>query len=88
LMAARDAELLDLTEAELLSDGYVFLSRLRNRLFLLVGRPVDALPDRPERMEALGISLGFGSQPRQELEEAYLRTTRRVRRVTEPIIYG
>jgi hypothetical protein len=62
--------------------------RLRNRLFFQFGRPVDALPNRPEDLEALGKAMGFVAQPRQELEETYLRLTRRARRITEPLIYG
>jgi hypothetical protein len=54
----------------------------------MVARPTDALPPRPEGLEALGVAMGFTEQPRQELEEHYLRTTRRVRRVAERLIYG
>jgi hypothetical protein len=32
--------------------------------------------------------MGYMDQPRQELEEDYLRTTRRVRNVAERLIYG
>lgn len=88
LEAARAAGLIGGGEARWLADGYTFLSRLRNRLYLMAGRGVDVLPIKPERLEALGIAMGFSEQPRQELEEAYLRITRRVRRVAEPIIYG
>jgi len=88
LEAARSAGLLDDSAARMLSESYSFLSKLRNRLFLLVGRPIDALPPQPERMEAVGIAMGYKDQPRQELEEEYLRTTRRTRRIAEPMIFG
>ena len=88
LEAARRAQLLDDGAAGLLRDSYVFLSKLRNRLYLMVGRPVDALPPQPERMEALAIAMGYTDQPRQELEEEYMRLTRRTRRIAEPIIFG
>ena len=88
LEAARRAELLDDGASSLLKESYVFLSKLRNRLYLLVGRPIDALPPQPERMEALGVAMGYTDQPRQELEEEYLRLTRRTRRVAEPLIFG
>jgi hypothetical protein len=32
--------------------------------------------------------MGYQEQPRQELEEAYLRITRRARRSAEALIYG
>jgi glutamate-ammonia-ligase adenylyltransferase len=77
-----DAESLQLAEA------YGFLTKARNRMFFMAGRPQDALPARPEDVEALGIAMGYADQPRQELEEDYLRLTRRARKVAEQIIYG
>ncbi|MDQ3963644.1 MAG: bifunctional [glutamine synthetase] adenylyltransferase/[glutamine synthetase]-adenylyl-L-tyrosine phosphorylase [Actinomycetota bacterium] len=87
LAAARDAGLLNEGDTNVLVDSYRFLARLRNRYFLLLGRPVDALSNKPEELEALGISMGFEDQPRQELEETFLRTSRRVRRLCEPLIF-
>ena len=75
-------------DAAHLAEAYRFVGRARNRLFFLAGRPVDALPNKPENLEALGIALGFTDQPRQEVEEAYLRVTRRARRVAERVLYG
>ncbi len=86
--AARKEGLVAEDAARHLSEGYSFLMRLRNRLFFMVARPTDALPAKPEDLEALGVALGFTDQPRQEIEEAYLRVTRRARRVCEPLIYG
>lgn len=88
LGVARKAGLLPDSDAQILSDAYRFLIRMRNRLFLLYGRPVDALPVKPEELEALGVAMGFTDQPRQQMEEAYLKITRRARRVSEPLIYG
>ena len=88
LDAARRSGLLGYEDALVLSDAYSFVSRARNRLFLLAGRPVDVLPTKPEELEALGVALGFHEQPRQEAEEVYLRVTRRARRVAERIIFG
>jgi [glutamine synthetase] adenylyltransferase / [glutamine synthetase]-adenylyl-L-tyrosine phosphorylase len=85
---ARKADLLAPDEAAELTTAYGFLASLRNRLFLIFGRPVDALPVQPERMEALGIAMGYRQAPRQELEEDFLRLTRRTRRLTERLIFG
>lgn len=85
---ARVAEVISEDDARHLIDAYSFLSRLRNRLFFIAGRPVDALPTKPEELEALGISLGFTDQPRQELEEAFLKMTRRSRIVCERVVFG
>ncbi len=88
LSAARAAELLTEAQAASLRAAYVFSNSARNRLFFLTGRPVDALPVKPEDLEALGIAMGYRSQPRQELEETHLRVTRRARKVAEAFIYG
>jgi glutamate-ammonia-ligase adenylyltransferase len=87
LDGARALGLMSDEDAGRLRETYEFLMRLRNRLFFFAGRPTDALPVRPEDLEALGVAMGFGNQPRQELEEHYLRLTRRARRVAEPLIY-
>ena len=88
LVAARGAGLIGVEEALRLEETYSLLMGIRNRLFFQSGRPVDALPSKPEELEALGKAMGFTDQPRQELEETYLRATRRARRITEPLIYG
>jgi glutamate-ammonia-ligase adenylyltransferase len=88
LRIARDEDLLSEDDARRLGEAYIWLMRLRNRLFFLSGRPTDALPPTPEGLEALGIAMGYREQPRQELEEAYLRFTRRARRSAESLIYG
>ncbi|HEY7874543.1 MAG TPA: bifunctional [glutamine synthetase] adenylyltransferase/[glutamine synthetase]-adenylyl-L-tyrosine phosphorylase [Actinomycetota bacterium] len=88
LEGAVRAGLIGESDGRLLSSSYAWLARLRNRLFFMIARPVDALPAKPEELESLGIAMGFDDQPRQELEEHYLGTTRRVRRVAERLIYG
>ncbi len=86
--AVRREGFVDDDDARMLLAAYGFLMRLRNRLFFMFGRPTDALPVKPEDLEALGIAMGFEDQPRQEVEEEYLRVTRRARKVCEPLIYG
>lgn len=88
LTAAESHDLMPATDAQQLRAAYLFLSGLRNRLFFLTGRPVDVLPARPEDLEALGVAMGYRDQPRQELQEDYLRITRRTRKVAEHYIFG
>jgi [glutamine synthetase] adenylyltransferase / [glutamine synthetase]-adenylyl-L-tyrosine phosphorylase len=87
MAAAEQQELMSGSDARQLRAAYTFLSTLRNRLFWLTGRPGDVLPVIPEDLEALAIAMGYRSQPRQELEEDYLRLTRRARKVAERYIY-
>ncbi|MDQ4026000.1 MAG: bifunctional glutamine-synthetase adenylyltransferase/deadenyltransferase, partial [Actinomycetota bacterium] len=79
-----------LTDAEALrlAETYRFLTKARNRMFFLAGRPQDSLPAKPEELEALGVAMGYTDQPRQEVEEDYLRLTRRARAVAQRVIYG
>ena len=87
LDAAAELDLLPESDYRPLRIAYTFLSTLRNRLFWLTGRPGDVLPVKPEDLEALGIAMDYEAQPRQELEEDYLRITRRARKVAERYIY-
>lgn len=88
LHAARSARLVSEESASRLQETYEFLYSLRNRMFLMSGLSRDTLPTKPEELEALGVAMGFKDQPRQRLEEHYLRLTRRARKVAEPLIYG
>ena len=83
-----DADLLDHQDATWLRDGYHFLSRLRNRLYLLRQRNVDTLPSSHADLDLLARSLGYGRGGWQELESDHLRHARHVRRVTERLFYG
>ncbi|MGH2751485.1 MAG: bifunctional [glutamine synthetase] adenylyltransferase/[glutamine synthetase]-adenylyl-L-tyrosine phosphorylase [Actinomycetota bacterium] len=88
LTAAEGLGLMPGPDAHTLRHAYMWLSSLRNRLFFLTGRPTDVLPVKPEDLEALGIAMGYTNQPRQELEEEYLRVTRRTRSVAERYVFG
>jgi glutamate-ammonia-ligase adenylyltransferase len=87
LDAAEELSHMPQSDVHQLRSAYTFLSSLRNRLFWLTGRPGDVLPVKPEDLEALAIAMGYHDQPRQELEEEYLRVTRRARKVAERYIY-
>jgi len=87
LDVAAELGLMPQSDVQRLRSAYTFLSSLRNRLFWLTGRPGDVLPVKPEDLEALAIAMGYHEQPRQELEEDYLRITRRARKVAERYIY-
>jgi glutamate-ammonia-ligase adenylyltransferase len=88
LLGLRSSGLISDVDGARLEEAYRFIAKLRNRLFFMTGRPNDVLPVKPEDLEALGVALGYSSQPRQELEEDYLRITRRARKIAEPLIYG
>lgn len=87
LRAATELGLVPDEDAARLREAFTFLMELRNRIFFLFSKPVDALPTKPEELEALGIAMGLTGQPRQEVEETFLRVTRRARKVAHALIY-
>ncbi|MFN2388376.1 MAG: bifunctional [glutamine synthetase] adenylyltransferase/[glutamine synthetase]-adenylyl-L-tyrosine phosphorylase [Actinomycetota bacterium] len=88
LQGAIDAGVIGEPDGRRLLEGYLFLARMRDRLFFMLGRPQDVLPVKPEELEALGVAMGYRDQPRQEVEERFLGITRRIRKIAEPLIYG
>ena len=59
LSALAGLRLLDNAEADTLTETYLFLTRLRNLLWLQSGRSVDVLPDDAQRRSILARSLGY-----------------------------
>ncbi|WP_402464688.1 bifunctional [glutamine synthetase] adenylyltransferase/[glutamine synthetase]-adenylyl-L-tyrosine phosphorylase [Isoptericola aurantiacus] len=91
LAAAEEAGLLGEEEAYCLREAWLLASRLRSALVLFsgkVGGPrADILPHDAWALSGLASLLGdVGSGV--ELEELYLRTTRRARTVVERVVYG
>lgn len=88
LDALEDAELLELRDVTWLRDGYRFVTRLRNRLYLLRQRDVDVQPESTRTLEVLARSLGYPRGGWQQLEEDRRRHARHVRQVCERAFYG
>jgi [glutamine synthetase] adenylyltransferase / [glutamine synthetase]-adenylyl-L-tyrosine phosphorylase len=76
---------IDPGDAAVLAESYRFCEATRNRLFLVRGRPGDALPAPGHQLTALARSLGTTAP---DLRDQYRRLTRRARRVTERLFYG
>ncbi len=81
------AGLLEAGDGAVLERAHRFCSRVRNRLYLQTGKPVDALPADPDEVTRLALSLGYESAPRSSLREEYRRVTRRARRIIEARFY-
>ena len=84
----QDDGLIDHGDAEWLREGYRFLSRLRNRLYLLRHRDVDVIPSSHAQVDTLARAMGYGRGGWQDLEEDRRRHARHVRRVCERLFYG
>jgi [glutamine synthetase] adenylyltransferase / [glutamine synthetase]-adenylyl-L-tyrosine phosphorylase len=87
LDSLQDLSLLDHQDAQWLRDGHRFLSRVRDRLYLLRQRDVDVLPLAVAQLELLARSLGYGRGGWQELDEDRRRYARHVRQVTDRLFY-
>jgi glutamate-ammonia-ligase adenylyltransferase len=87
LTALADAGLLDVGDADILLEAYRFCERARNALYLVTGRPNDALPSGRDAVR-LARLLGYLHRPEAELRDDYRRVTRRARRVVERVFYG
>ena len=89
IAAAADMALLDLEQARWLVDAFRFLNHTRNVLYLIRGRPQDALPQEADEVEVLARALGYAAPgARVQFLEDYRRITRRCRRVCETVFYG
>ncbi len=88
LAASVAAGLIDETDAELLREAWRLASRLRSAITLQTGRTSDVLPWDRRELDALGRLLGYPERSASAVEEDYLGTTRRARRVFEQLFYG
>ncbi|MFG6401476.1 bifunctional [glutamine synthetase] adenylyltransferase/[glutamine synthetase]-adenylyl-L-tyrosine phosphorylase [Microbacterium sp. P04] len=88
LEAARAASLIGDTEAERLVEAWRLSSRLRSANTLLSGQTSDVLPTDRWRLDGIGRILEYPPHSATRIEEEYLGTTRRSRRVFERLFYG
>lgn len=88
LRAARDAGLVPAVAAERLAEAWRLASRLRSANTLLSGQTSDVLPVDRKRLDGIGRLLEYPPRSATRVEEDYLGTTRRARRVFEKLFYG
>ncbi|WP_422114570.1 bifunctional [glutamine synthetase] adenylyltransferase/[glutamine synthetase]-adenylyl-L-tyrosine phosphorylase [Brachybacterium sp. UNK5269] len=87
LEAAAEAGLLPTREARELSDAWILAWQVRRGSFLWKGREADVLPSDRIDLRALAVLIDGIDASASELEERYLRLTRRARLVAERIIF-
>ncbi|WP_035805774.1 bifunctional [glutamine synthetase] adenylyltransferase/[glutamine synthetase]-adenylyl-L-tyrosine phosphorylase [Kitasatospora mediocidica] len=88
LLAAHDAGLLAVEDAEVLDAAWVLASRVRSAVMLVRGRPGDSFPGEARELAGVARYLGYGEGHSGELVDDYRRTTRRARSVVERLFYG
>jgi glutamate-ammonia-ligase adenylyltransferase len=88
LEAAREAGLIDDNDAEELQTAWRTVSRIRNAVTLVRGKPGDHLPRDPREKAAVASMLGYAPGASDEMVNDYLRITRRAHAVVERIFWG
>lgn len=92
LAAARDAGLLGEDDTAVLVEAWELASRLRDALVLWTGRTggahADVLPHDRRVMSGLAAVVGYPSGSAQELEDTWLRASRRARAVVDAAFYA
>lgn len=88
LDAAREAGLVPAVSADRLTEAWRLASRLRSANTLLSGQTSDVLPVDRKKLDGIGRLLEYPPRSATQVEEDYLGTTRRARRVFEKLFYG
>ena len=88
LRAAEEAGLLPSSAADRLAEAWRLASRLRSANTLLSGQTSDVLPVDRKKLDGIGRLLEYPPRSATQVEEDYLGTTRRARRVFSKLFYG
>lgn len=88
LAAAKELELLDADDADILMEAWSFATKIRSGIVISTAKSSDALPTNREQLEALARWTGYESGEVSEFEDDYLRITRHARTVFERVFYG
>ena len=88
LAAARDAGLIDESDADTLATAWRLASRVRNALVLAKGKPVDAIPTVLREVVGIARLVGYSPSQSGDFLDAYRRVIRRSRAVVERVFYG
>ncbi|AXI81247.1 bifunctional [glutamine synthetase] adenylyltransferase/[glutamine synthetase]-adenylyl-L-tyrosine phosphorylase [Peterkaempfera bronchialis] len=88
LAVAREAELIEQEDAEVLDAAWVLATRVRNAVMLVRGRPGDSFPVDVRELGGVARYLGYGGGHAGAMVDDYRRTTRRARAAVERIFYG
>ena len=88
LRAASETGLLSDREVRELADAWMLAWQVRRGLFLWKGREGAVLPSDRIELRALAHLIDGDAGSASELEERYLRQTRRARHIVERVVFG
>ncbi|MEJ7633310.1 bifunctional [glutamine synthetase] adenylyltransferase/[glutamine synthetase]-adenylyl-L-tyrosine phosphorylase [Aeromicrobium sp.] len=87
LHAAAKAELLSHDDAQALESAWRLVSRIRNAVVLMRGKPAESMVEQAGERAGVAHLLGYGMDQSERMVDEYLRTTRQARKVVERIFY-
>lgn len=88
LEAAKDLDLLEADDADILMEAWSFATKIRSGIVISSAKSSDMLPTNREQLEALARWTGYDSGEVGEFEDDFLRLTRHARVVFERVFYG
>jgi glutamate-ammonia-ligase adenylyltransferase len=88
ITAAEQAGVLTNQASIILSEAWILASEVRNAIVLVKGKSSDVLPIDITDLAAIAYLMGYSRSRVGQLEQDYLRATRRARGVTERVFYG
>ncbi|MBD8608103.1 bifunctional [glutamine synthetase] adenylyltransferase/[glutamine synthetase]-adenylyl-L-tyrosine phosphorylase [Aeromicrobium sp. CFBP 8757] len=88
LHAAVEAGLVPPDDAETLETAWRLVSRIRNAVVLMRGKPAASMVEHAGERAGVAHLLGYGMEHSERLMDDYLRTTRHARQVVERIFYA
>ncbi|WP_460773734.1 bifunctional [glutamine synthetase] adenylyltransferase/[glutamine synthetase]-adenylyl-L-tyrosine phosphorylase [Microbacterium sp. GXF7504] len=88
LQAATEVGLIPESASARLAEAWRLASRLRSANTLLSGQTSDVLPADRQRLDGIGRLLEYPARSATLVEEDWMRTARRARRVFEKLFYG
>ena len=88
LYAARDLNLLSVSDASAVIDAWLLSTKVRNAMMLVKGKASDSVPTDLTDLARVAYQLGYGLRGGQKLLDEYRRTTRRARQVVMREFYG
>ncbi len=87
LHAAAEADLITADDASLLESSWRLVSRIRNAVVLMRGKPAESMVEQASERAGVAHLLGYGLDQSERMIDEYLRTTRLARRVVERVFW-
>jgi glutamate-ammonia-ligase adenylyltransferase len=88
IAAAEKIGVLTNRDSVILAEAWTLASEVRNAIVLVKGKSSDVLPIDITDLAAIAYLMGYSRTRVGQLEQDYLRATRRARGVTERVFYG